>query len=742
MRTILVSEKVDEELKKLRLRESSFYDYLAHIGSRLSIISYNDGQDNLTAILSLEDFKGFLFSEREDMFVKDIDRCTFVRDYLPAETLYYSEAEVTNEETQLFSTLVINGFKEILSTIPSESGIILNISPDPEYKLFIDKILKCKDLNEYQERRLAEKMAENPILMDIAVISTDPYSNYILQETITTNASVDLKWTPMIAVNREELIQFIITPTYQPRRKLSRKRKLTPSTTLIELERWLKLPISPTILEYFYNSFKLQREAGITVGKLMNGYNFNITLSDLPLYAYASSRAGGDLIKHIVHNDEINTILIDTTGLGEEIAKELEIIYLRPPFFGFNPIVMNSAILNGILRALNVRDPALQRVFVGLVNTLPNPTIPEIYRLLHNVFYADIIPHTNEDWITYLLDFKKLSPRTAQHLIGTLRELIDIKDIRKTLSEDTVPLDVLKKGVIISIPVTEYGERIANTVASLLLLKLYYMLKDEEVTFIVNTHDNLPIIDFLITRLNFKRIIYISRSPVIPSQSFKLRLYDFKRRNVFFVDGYKTLAQIDRVAYPIVRKNIITENYIPRTVIDLPKEAPIDLRKRMNGVIRLMINSEFTSIDELLGRVQAVQDIVISPSPMEISLFLENLKDELRKVHRSDLGFRLILVAYLYYVKKGYLDIRPANQRPDTIRSDLEIPSVYIVVEIEAENPFKAIEQVRKKHAQMERLQPSAGSSHLGNNRCIGNSFRHLQEFTTNRQEQSSDLRG
>ena len=44
------------------------------------------------------------------------------------------------------------------------------------------------------------------------------------------------------------------------------------------------------------------------------------------------------------------------------------------------------------------------------------------------------------------------------------------------------------------------------------------------------------------------------------------------------------------------------------------------------------------------------------------------------------------------------MDIRPANQRPDTIRSDLEIPSMYIVVEIEAENPFKAkaIEQVRK----------------------------------------------
>jgi len=184
---------------------------------------------------------------------------------------------------------------------------------------------------------------------------------------------------------------------------------------------------------------------------------------------------------------------------------------------------------------------------------------------------------------------------------------------------------VLKKGVIISVPVTEYEERIANTVASLLLLKLYYMLKDEEVAFIVNTYDNLPIIDFLITRLNFERIIYVSRSPVIPSQSFKLRFYDFKRRNVFFVDGYKTLVQIDRADYPIVRKNIITEDYTPRTVIDLPKEAPIDLRKRMNGVIRLMINSEFTSIDELLKRVQAVQDIIISPNPTEISLFLEKI---------------------------------------------------------------------------------------------------------------------
>jgi len=100
-------------------------------------------------------------------------------------------------------------------------------------------------------------MARNPVLIDIAVISTDLYSNYIFQRSITTNASVDLKWTPMIAINREELSQLIVPPTYQPRKRLSRKRKPTPTTTLIELEKWLKLSILPAILKYFYNSFKL-----------------------------------------------------------------------------------------------------------------------------------------------------------------------------------------------------------------------------------------------------------------------------------------------------------------------------------------------------------------------------------------------------------------------------------------------------------------------------------------------------
>jgi len=64
---------------------------------------------------------------------------------------------------------------------------------------------------------------------------------------------------------------------------------------------------------------------------------------------------------------------------------------LKPLFFGFNPIVKNPAILNGMLQALNVRDPALQRIFVGLVNTLPNPTIPEIYRILYNTLHTDTI---------------------------------------------------------------------------------------------------------------------------------------------------------------------------------------------------------------------------------------------------------------------------------------------------------------------------------------------------------------
>ena len=697
MKTVLVNDRVNEVRKELEFSYSSFRDYLTRIGSKLSIILYNkNGINNVIAIMSLEDYRGYIFSEEEDMFVKSANVYTFVKDYLPNKVIFYSKAEVMDNYNQLFGNLVINNFHDILVELPNESGLILNVNPDYDYQLYIDKLLKYSDISEEKKAILVDKIVRKPVFIDIIVFSTSPSSNHILQNTITYRASVELTWTSLNIISREEVVGLIVPPTYQQRKLFFRRKEvLTPTTTIEDLNQWLKLPVSPRITEYFYNSFKLQREGGIPVGKLMNGESFNIAISDLPLYIYASSRGGNDLVRHIIHSKE-NVILVDTVGIGEEVAKELEITYLRPPYFGFNPITDNQAILDCILRILAIKDIALQRIFTRLASTLPNPTIPEIYRVLYNALHMDTIPYT--DWAMYLLDFKKLPYKNAQHLVTTLGELVSIKDIRQTLSGDTVPRDVLKEGVIISIPVTEYGERIAKITASLLLLKLYRLLKDEDVIVVVNTHDNLPIIDDLLTRLNFKKIVYISRSPVIPSQSFKLKLYDFKRKNLFFVEGYRTLVQINKANYPIIRKTVITKDFTPETdqSTEETEEVPVDIRKTMNGVIRLMINSEFTSISELLERVKAIQGLIMHPSPTEIRLFLENLRNELRKVHRSDLGFTLTSIAYLYYVKKGYLDVRPVIQRPDKIRGDLEIPSVYTVVEIEADNPFKAVEQVKK----------------------------------------------
>ena len=679
--------QAQDELRK----QAKFSKIIKFVGHNVSVIALNSNGRDIIGVLSFRDYTGYVF---DSVFVRHVDRETLVKEYFSLEEkLYHTVAGVRDEESQLRDTLYINDFANIAEGLPNDTGIIVNVSTNEKLTLSLERLKKKSN-----EEALLKKIEGNPVFIDIHVISTDPRETYLLRETITRNSNIDLAWMQINPISPLEVRNLIEPQIYRRGSILQRfweGKLLSPTTTVAELMEWLELPIPSRVIDYFRNSFKIKRESGITIGKLMNDRDYKIAASDYPVYVYAESRLGRDVIKILAHNVS-NPIVVDIVGtVSEELAKETQLPFLMPPFFGLNPLVKSQPVIEGVLRILKVEDPLLQRTFEGLVNALPDPTIPKIYKLLYETLHADIIPYTTENWVTYLAEFKKLRYKRALHLLTVLGRVVNVRDIRLTLSEDTINTDDLKSGAIISIPAHKYSPRLASIVASLLILRLWNDLKNT--VFLINAGtEHLPVLKYLISDLGFKRVVYVTSSPRLPAH-FKTRLYEFKKKNIMFLDGYLTLVYVKKAEYPIIREKVAPEKLIPAEpeLPELPIE-PTKTRERMNGVLRLMIDSEFVELDELLERVRSVEGIVMSPTPSEIESFLKNLEEELRKVHRSDLGFRLTQIAYLHYVKKGFLDVRPAAQRPDTIRPDLEVPSKHILVEVEAENVSKAVEQVKR----------------------------------------------
>ena len=695
--------------------DTSFYGFfVGYIGIKSSLLFLKLYDDLKTAMID-KDGQGYLFDYNEDLFIKIIDKKNLI-DYIQSAlspVIYYSDAWV-DQRDQLLTTLIINRFKDILEELPNRTGIILNLNYDHNYAIFMDS--KCKDekYKEY-EKILSDKLTKHPMLIDIKIISSDPSSNHYVQRLINDNTNIELQWTEIRQVPPNEIGNLLNLPrfdidktiTKQLSLSLLRKKTVPPSTTLLDLDDWLEIPVSTKILEYFYNSFRIKREEGIILGKLMNGAEYKVRLDkDLPMFIYTASRVGSDIIKHIVHNTS-NVIVLDTSDeLAKELAKETELTFLQPPLFSLNPLVKENAVLEGICKILNIEDDCLRDKFYELVKSLPTPTLNKIYKLLYDAIYYDYIPYTSEKWVNAICNFRRLPEELSLNLLQVLEEILEVKDIRLSLGEDTISPNFLKNGAIISIPSSKYGHKLSEIVLSLLLLRLWYELKDEDVLFIVNAYsDHLPVVNYLISQ-GFKRIILVTKKTTTSADKrksiFKTLLYDFKRRNVVFIKGYNTLVKIHKANYPIIRKKIIVdETFAPKTVNETDTiDSPKDIQIRMNIKLYKMLigSSEFISIDELIqGLKQIPPDIrMLDLLTIEETIdFLENLRVELRKIHRSEIGFKLTVVAYMYYVKQRYFDVRPAIQRPNTIRPDLEIPSVSIVVEIEAENVFKAIEQVK-----------------------------------------------